>query len=107
MFRKMKMWTVPFLLLCGVVIGCGQPAAGPAKEPASEAHDHAAGGPHGGAIIEMGDGSHAEMVHDDAAGKVTIYLLDGAAKNSVAADEAEISLAPSRLAPWWTRAPVF
>lgn len=42
-------------------------------------HDHAHGapGPHGGELQELGDkeDTHAELVHDQANGKITLYLL--------------------------------
>ncbi len=78
-----------------VLAGCGKPAgeAGKAEHDATTtAHDdhehgHAEEGPHHGHLIELGNEEfHGEIVHDDAAGKVTIYLLDGAAKASAAAD---------------------
>ncbi len=57
-------------------------------------HDHAhEPGPNGGQIIELGHDHefHAEIVHDDDAGTVTIYMLDGDMKpNSI--DEATVSL---------------
>lgn len=46
-------------------------------------HDHAHEGPHGGHLIELGDEEyHGEWTHDEE-GKVTIYILDGAAKKTV------------------------
>jgi len=46
-------------------------------------HDHAHEGPHGGHLIELGEEEyHGEWTHDDA-GKVTVYILDGAAKKTV------------------------
>lgn len=56
-------------------------------------HAHASTGPHDGQIIELGDESyHAELVHDESAGIVTIYLLDGAAKNAVAIEATELTI---------------
>lgn len=57
------------------------------------AHDHASTGPHEGQIIELGDEDyHAELVHDEEKGTVTIYILDGTAKNAVAIDATELSI---------------
>lgn len=82
--------------------GCWKPNAPGADAPAVVEHaddDHGHGdhghpeeGPHHGSLIELGkEEYHAELVHDDAAHKVTIYLLDGAAKKSVAIADKEIS----------------
>ncbi len=81
--------------------GCGggdQPAtsatAGGHEE--HEGHDHGdhahpSEGPHHGELVELGNEEyHAEMVHDEAAGSVTIYLLDSAAKSSVPIEAAEL-----------------
>ncbi|WP_417385920.1 hypothetical protein [Gimesia sp.] len=47
-------------------------------------HDHPSEGPHHGSLIELGkEVYHAELVHDEKSGAVTIYILDGAAKASV------------------------
>lgn len=49
-----------------------------------EKHDHPSKGPHGGALVELGNEEyHAEMVHDEKAGKVTVFLLDSAGKQAV------------------------
>jgi len=91
--------------------GCGKPATAPEaagvsdsaeaghvhtegeehEHGGSEGHDHAAAGPHGGTLIELGaEEYHAELVHDDAAGTIVVYLLDGTAKSSVAIDSKEL-----------------
>lgn len=87
-------------LVLGLAVGCSKPAAGPATPPAGpgqppaqghEEHGHATEGPHGGHLIELGkEEYHAEMVHDDAAGTVTIYVLDSSAKKPVAIEASEI-----------------
>jgi uncharacterized lipoprotein NlpE involved in copper resistance len=47
-------------------------------------HDHPSEGPHHGSLIELGkEAYHAELVHDEKTGSVTIYILDSAAKKSV------------------------
>jgi len=47
-------------------------------------HDHPSEGPHHGALIELGkEAYHAELVHDEKSGSVTIYILDDAAAKSV------------------------
>lgn len=58
-------------------------------------HDHAhpSEGPHHGDLIELGNEEyHAELLHDDETGKVTIYVLDGAAKTQVPIDATEITI---------------
>lgn len=47
-------------------------------------HSHHESGPNGGHLIELGDEEyHIEWTHDDQSGLVTLYVLDGAAKESV------------------------
>ncbi len=54
-------------------------------------HDHGHHGPHDGHVIELGDEKyHAELVHDDAAHKVTVYILDGSVKNAVPIEATEL-----------------
>jgi len=70
-------------ILASALAGCDSSQSGIAStaEDAHEhadAHAHASGGPHGGSMLELGE-YHAELVHDDAAGTVTVYILDGAA----------------------------
>lgn len=109
--RSLSLVLASALGLCAA--GC-QPAAPPASntggpvttpppatvEPGHEGHDHAAHGhategPHHGVIVELGNEEyHAEVVHDDATGTVTVYLLDSSAKKSATttATEAVINL---------------
>jgi hypothetical protein len=94
---------VSALIIC-TVSGCGgdnadttSSNAGDATEgrsaTAEAAHDHPDGGPHGGSLIELGNEEfHAELVHDDQTGTVTIYLLDSAAKASVPIAAADVSI---------------
>lgn len=79
------------------MIGCGESQqGGPATSvPAATAdvHDHPSEGPHHGGLIELGNEEyHAELVHDDAAGTVTIYLLDSAARAAVPVDAKELQI---------------
>jgi hypothetical protein len=57
----------------------------PAVVRAEGGHNHGAvKANHGGKIIELsGEVAHLEYVHDAAVGKITIYVLDGAAKNAL------------------------
>lgn len=53
------------------------------------AHAHPTEGPHHGSLIELGNEEyHAELLHDKS--DVTIYILDGAAKDTVAIDAKEV-----------------
>ena len=85
--------------------GC-QPAAPPASsggpvttpppatvEAGHADHGHASEGPHHGALVELGNEEyHAEVVHDDATGTVTVYLLDSSAKNSATTTATEATI---------------
>ena len=86
--------------LFGFAIGCSE---GPSSDTAATHdehadHDHAPGehdhpteGPHHGALVELGaEEFHAEVVHDDTAGVLTVYLLDAKAKEAAKSESAEI-----------------
>lgn len=72
----------PFLSALAVFFaGCGKPAdhALPAAAPG---HAHVA--PHGGTLVALGEHAYnLELVRDDDAGKLTVYVLDGHAENFV------------------------
>ncbi len=71
----------------------GKPGGSSAKPAQSHGHDHPSTGPHKGSLIELGDEEyHAELLHDDAAHKVTIYLLDSKATGKATSSEAKIAL---------------
>ncbi|MBD3675363.1 MAG: hypothetical protein HUJ26_17760 [Planctomycetaceae bacterium] len=56
-------------------------------------HDHPTEGPHHGSLIELGaEEYHAEMVHAEESGSVTIYILDSAAKTAVPIEASEITI---------------
>lgn len=60
---------------------------------ASAEEGHAEFGPHKGSLVELGDEEyHAEVVHDEKAGTVTIYLLGSDAKSTVTTDAKEVAL---------------
>lgn len=94
-----------------VLPGCGgeAPTAGPASSSDTEhghshddehshddhghGHAHPSHGPHDGDLIELGNEEyHAELLHDEDAGMVTIYILDGSATKAVAIEAAEIKV---------------
>ncbi|MCG6154604.1 hypothetical protein [Rubinisphaera margarita] len=87
-------------LLVGLV-GCEPQSAPPASETTNgqaesgghdhAEHDHPTEGPHHGELIELGNEEyHAEIIHDETAGTVTIYILDAAAKMQVPIESAEV-----------------
>lgn len=83
------------LVTLNVAAGCNQKASGPAAPPAksSEGHAHPTKGPHGGDLLELGNEEyHAELVHDDAAGTVTIFILDAHAEAAVPIDATELTI---------------
>ncbi|QDT31826.1 hypothetical protein [Thalassoglobus polymorphus] len=62
-------------------------------EDGHEDHHHPTEGPHHGSLIELGaEEYHGEMVHDEKAETVTIYVLDSAAKAAVPIDATEITI---------------
>jgi hypothetical protein len=90
-------------LLAGITLttGCGGDSPkksaehheGDGHKAGEEGHGHAEVGPHQGQLIELGkEEYHGEMLHDDAAHKITIYLLDGEAKQSVPIGDKELTL---------------
>lgn len=93
---------VPLVLAIAslVFVGCepsgpGDAAVVPVSPPGAEGeghdHEHASKGPHGGAIIELGtEAHHAELVHDESGGTVSVYILDAAATAAVPIDATEV-----------------
>ena len=60
---------------------------------AEDKEKHAHTGPHKGTLVELGDEEfHAEIVHDDEMGMVTVYLLGSDAKTAVATDAKDIAV---------------
>ena len=64
-----------------------------------DGHDHSSGehshtGPHDGHLIELGsdEAFHAELIHDDKTHRVTIFILDGKAKNNVPIPQPELAV---------------
>lgn len=51
-------------------------------KPKAATHSHE--GPHGGHLLEVGDHiAHLEVMHDESAGKMTIYVLGADAKSAL------------------------
>lgn len=91
-------WALGFMVCSlSMAAGCGSEPSKPTTTMPDTEHTLAAGhpeeGPHHGELIELGkEEYHAEMIHDDVAHKVTIYLLDFAAVHSVAIAERELTI---------------
>lgn len=101
MIRFRTVWMIAALL---VLSGCGAPKSaqpapgspaksetksGEAKTESGHAHEHHA--PHKGALVVLGEEfAHVEMVLDEAAGKLTAYVLDGEAENPVRLKQPEL-----------------
>ncbi len=90
------MWTLlRNTIAAGIVVlvaacNSSSPPTPPAVATESHGHDHAHDhahpdtGPNGGHLVELGDEEyHIEWTHDDKSGLVTLYVLDGEAKNAV------------------------
>jgi hypothetical protein len=107
MKRELCIWRIVlglFVLL--VTGGCGDrdsktsksgSNSGSQAKVSDHGHDHShecVEGPHGGQLIELEHQYHAEIVVGEKSHKVTVYLLDGKAKDAVAIDmdEPEIFL---------------
>jgi len=104
MVRIQSKWFVSAALAAVVgTVGCGDSATPPTNAASHADHDHAtdrheehahpAEGPHHGVLVELGaEEFHAEVVHDDDAGAVTVYLLDSTAKEAAFSEATEISI---------------
>ncbi len=77
MSRFLKL--LPLFLLCFALAACGDKApSGDADEHAEDHDEHDHSGQHGGTVVESSDhGAHFEIVHDEDAGLVKLYLYDG------------------------------
>jgi len=100
--------TTAATLLALAVLGCQESAPAPQSGPLSTpppptaAGDHGHGhdsdghpteGPHHGVLVELGQEEyHAEVVHDDKAGVVTVYLLDGSAEKTASTAAPDLAI---------------
>ena len=93
MQRTLSCLCVVLLALIGGV-GCNSGSAGkttPAKADSQDSHPEE--GPHHGALLELGDEEyHAEIVHDEDAKTVTVYILDSTAKKAVPIDAKSLTI---------------
>jgi hypothetical protein len=98
------------LVAAGLLLPAGCEGPAPAKKadvPAAKKggdhdhehhhHHHAEKGPHGGALVAIGDdAAHLEVVLDAETGKVTAYVLDGEAQNPITIKAAQLELTYTR-----------
>lgn len=94
-----QLFTLGFAVLTFGLVGCqdaGTTVATSSPAATADGHDdhaHPTEGPHHGSLIELGNEEyHGELVHDEAAGSVTIYVLDAAATGQVPIEETEITI---------------
>jgi len=92
------------LSVCSVSLaGCGQSFCnggdcghdhGPVTQPLhASQYVHPTEGPHHGDLVELGNEEfHAEIVHDEATGTLTVYLLDSCAVNAVGSKSTEVKI---------------
>lgn len=74
--------TILALVSLGFFCGCERRSDHAKGAGTAPTHQHAA--PHGGILIEVGDHQfNVELVHDAAAGTLTLYTLDAHAENFV------------------------
>lgn len=91
------------LLIAGLLglalTACRAEPAAPTDSAPAAGHDHASLATHGGSIVELGD--HAallEIVRDESAGTVAVYVMD-AAGAVLSADAAPVLNVPTDDAP--------
>ena len=85
--------TVFLLTGCGAAPNSGATASKSSSAAgAHDDHEHPEEGPHHGHLVELGNEEyHAEIVHAEG-GTVTVYILDGSAKNVVPIEATEVTI---------------
>ncbi len=102
-FSIQTVWSIGFLMLILTASGCGggtKKDDGPGKNATTKAgeeghhhHHGASAGPHKGVLVELGEEEyHAEFVHEDAAHRLTIYILDNKPEKNVPIEQKQIVL---------------
>lgn len=80
------------LTLSLLAFACGKKEEGHDHDDGHD-HEHAATGPHGGEILEIGGGAyHLEILHDHDGGKMTVWVLDGALKETLSVPAPTVNL---------------
>ncbi|MBN8624735.1 MAG: hypothetical protein J0M17_04515 [Planctomycetes bacterium] len=100
----LRIFTIGMTIGSVMLTGCGREAdkhatkdgehrPGDGHAAGEAGHEHPSEGPHKGHLIELGkEEYHAELLHDDSAHRITVYLLDGAGKKAVAIPEKELTV---------------
>lgn len=100
-FSMMGVFALSLALGCGdggQAVSSRNAAGGAAshkEDGHADEHHHDSHGPHGGELVELGKGKfHLEMIHDDAAGTVSVFVLDTSAKEvfPIAGEEVQLNL---------------
>jgi hypothetical protein len=74
--------------------GGSNASGGKQKDRQTHHHHHAEHGPHGGAIVVIGEeAAHVEVVLDSKTGELTAYVYDEDLKNPVWVKQAELTMA--------------
>jgi phage baseplate assembly protein gpV len=86
--RSALLSLIPLLALTA----CGdKDKNGKAPENAEKAHEHVA--PHGGELLELGDEQgHVELVHDDEAGKITMYIYGSETSKPISVEKPSVTI---------------
>lgn len=80
-------------LACGFLLAALAGVEAAAAGGQGHAHAHPSEGPHHGTLIELGkEDYHAELIHDDQADTVTIYVLDASATKAVPIPARQLTL---------------
>jgi hypothetical protein len=88
LFRSHRAATA--VVLACLIAGCGRTSSTLPTDQADgggHSHDltHGQVGPHGGHLVELGDGQyHAEWLHEDETGRITLIILDDKPEDEVA-----------------------
>jgi len=88
------LWALPLALALSVTAGCDAHADDGDAHGHEEGGHHAHDAPRGGTLVELGDEfAHLELVVDRAAGRMTLYVLDGEAALGVRVGGGSLDLA--------------
>ena len=93
--REKLYWTATAAAFAlGACLACGKGGAKPAETTAAKAPVHEHHAPHGGSLVELGEGefAHLELLLDPAQGTLTGYSLDGEAENPIRLKQDQIVL---------------
>ena len=96
--RRHRSVVILLVVLCQAGCGDGDPAAtgtrdGEHAAGGAGAHGHHHVAPHGGALVALGDHfAHLELVFDAGEDRLTLYVLDGAARDGVRVTLPELRL---------------